>query len=293
VFVTLAFAMLSLAAQQTDSTVPVERGQRLEVYAYGGEISVSTWARNAVRVQADPSARTRVEISRTATTVEIRTEGRRGTPELLDLQVTVPDWMPLDLSGVYTDITVNGVRAPITAETVQGDIAVNGGNELVSLQSVEGNVTLKGAKGRIEVHSVNQDVEVSGSSGEIIAETVNGSVSLERVDASSVSATTVNGDVAYDGPVKNGGRYSLSSHNGDLTLVVAPGTNASVSVSTFNGEFESEFPVTLTETKKGRRFNFTIGTGSAQVTLESFQGTIQLVRPGDRGSRDKDRDEDE
>ncbi len=52
----------------------------------------------------------------------------------------------------------------------------------------------------------------------------------------------MNGDVEYDGPVRNGGRYSLSSHNGDLTLVVAEGTNASVAVSTFNGEFESDFP---------------------------------------------------
>ncbi len=292
-FVTLAFALLSVASQQTDSTVPVERGQRLEVNAFAGEISVSTWARNAVRVEADPSARTRIEINRTATVVEVRTEGRRGTPEMIDLKVTVPDWMPLDLSGVYTDISVQGTRGPINAETVQGDISVSGGSELVSLQSVEGNVSLQGAKGRIEVHSVNQDVEVSGSSGEIIAETVNGSVNLQRVDATSVSATTVNGDVEYDGPVKNGGRYSLSSHNGDLTLAVAPGTNASVSVSTFNGEFESAFPVTLTETKKGRRFNFTIGTGSAQVTLESFQGTIQLVRPGEGSSRHKDRDDDE
>jgi DUF4097 and DUF4098 domain-containing protein YvlB len=293
VFVTFAFTLLALAAQQTDSTVPVERGQRLEVNAFGGEISVGTWARNAVRIEAEPSPRTRIEISRTATLVEIRTEGRRGTPELLELRITVPDWMPLDLSGVYTDISVNGARGPVTAGTVQGDISVNGGSELVSLQSVEGSVSVKGARGRIEVHSVNQDVEVSGSSGEITAETVNGSVSLERVDASRVSATTVNGDVEYDGPVKNGGRYSLSSHNGDLTLVVAPGTNATVAVSTFNGEFESEFPVTLTDTKKGRRFSFTLGTGSAQVTLESFQGTIQLVRQGERSSRNKEDRDDE
>jgi len=176
----------------------------------------------------------------------------------------------------------------VSAETVQGDIRVAGGSGLISLQSVQGGVSLTGAKGRIEVHSVNQDVEVIGSSGEITAETVNGSVMLSRVDASSVSATTVNGDVVYDGPVRNGGRYSLSSHNGDLTLVVAEGTNASVAVSTFNGEFESDFPVTLTDTRKGRRFNFTLGTGSAQVTLESFQGTIQLVRPGSRGEKDEE-----
>jgi DUF4097 and DUF4098 domain-containing protein YvlB len=209
---------------------------------------------------------------------------------MVDLNLTVPDWMPLNLSGVYTDIVVVGSKGPVSAETVQGEVRVQGGNGLVSLRSVQGSVSLAGARGRLEVNSVNQDVEVSGSSGEITAETVNGSIRLARVDASSVSATSVNGDVDYDGPVRNGGRYTLSSHNGDLTLSVAEGTNASVAVSTFNGEFESDFPVTLTETRKGRRFNFILGSGSAQVTMESFQGSIRLVRPGPR--RDQD-DEDE
>lgn len=297
----LTFASAGLSAlllgQQTDSTVPVERGQRLEVNAYGGEIAVSTWNRNALRVEAEPATRSRVEITRSGQVLEVRTEGRRGTAELMELRLTVPTWMPLALSGVYTDISVAGAGGAVRAETVQGDVSVQGGSGLVSLQSVEGNVSLQGAKGRIEVSSVNQDVEVSGSAGEITAETVNGSVTLERVDASSVTASTVNGDVVYDGPVRNGGRYSLSSHNGDLTLVVSETTNASVAVSTFNGEFESDFPVTLTEARKGRRFGFTLGTGSAQVTLESFQGTIQLVRPGSRRDRsdrdDHDRDDHE
>jgi DUF4097 and DUF4098 domain-containing protein YvlB len=272
-------------ALQIDSTVPVERGQRLEVSAYGGEISVRSWGRNAVRVQAEPASRTRVEITRSGSTLEIRTEGRRGTPELMELSLTVPDWMALDLSGVYTDISVTGARGPVSAETVQGEVRVEGGTGLVSLRSVQGAVTLLGGKGKIEVHSVNEDVEVTGSSGEITAESVNGSVTLARVDASSLAVTTVNGDVEYDGPVRNGGRYSLSTHNGDLTLAVAVGTNATIAVSTFNGEFESDFPVTLTDTRKGRRFSFTLGTGSAQVTLESFQGTIRLVRPGTRADR--------
>lgn len=287
--VSAALSALALA-QQIDSVVPVERGQRLDVNAYGGEIAVQTWGRNAVRVEADPTNRTSVEITRSGSTLGVRPESRRGPPEMVDLTVTVPDWMALDLSGVYTDISVAGARGPVSAETVQGEITVEGGNGLISLKSVQGGVSLTGAKGRIEVNSVNQDVEVVGSSGEITAETVNGSVMLSRVDATSVAATTVNGDVEYDGPVRNGGRYHLSSHNGDLTLVVAEGTNASVAVATFNGEFESEFPVTLTDTRKGRRFNFTLGTGSAQVTLESFQGTIQLVRPG--SNRDRSADDD-
>ncbi|MDQ3427769.1 MAG: DUF4097 family beta strand repeat-containing protein [Gemmatimonadota bacterium] len=284
----LASGLLAIMALvQTDTTVAVERGQRLQVSAHTGEIVVKTWARNAVRVQAASSDRGRVAVITSATAVRVRTEGRHG-PASLELHITAPTWMAVDLSGVYTDISVAGAGGAVAVETVQGDVDVEGGVGLVSLRSVQGSVTLRRATGRIEVHSVNEGVEVFGSSGEIEAETVNGDITLNGVAASSLTATTVNGDVEYDGPIRTGGRYSLSSHNGDLTLTVAPETSASVSVSTFNGEFESEFPVTLKETGKGKRFSFTIGAGSAQVTLESFQGTISLIRPGSNQARDED-----
>jgi DUF4097 and DUF4098 domain-containing protein YvlB len=289
-----AVAALALI-QQIDTTVPVERGQRLEVSAYGGEIAVKTWTRNAVRVEAAPSGRTRIELSRSATALSVRTEGRRGPASSLDLQITAPAWMGLDLSGVSTDVNVVGAKGQVSVETVEGEVVVDGGEGLVSLQSVQGSVSLTGAKGRIEVNSVNEDVRVSRTSGEIDAETVNGEIELEQVDATSVTATTVNGDITYDGPVRDGGRYAFSTHNGDLLLTVPQGSNATVAVSTFSGEFESEFPVTLTEARKGKRFSFTLGSGSAQVSLESFQGTIQLVRPGhisDWG-RDHDRHHDD
>ena len=286
--------MLLLLAllQQIDSTVPVERGQRLEVSSHAGDIAVKTWARSAVRVQADPGGRTTVEIDRSATSLTVRTEGRRGPPSMVDLQITAPAWMALDLSGVNTDISIAGARGPVSVETVQGQVDVEGGEGLVSLQSVQGSVSLRGAKGSLEVHSVNEDVVVSGSSGEVTAETVNGDITLSRVDGSSVTASSVNGDLEYDGTIRNGGRYAFSTHNGNITVSVPDGANAAVAVATFNGDFASEFPVTLTETRKGKRFSFTLGTGSAQMTLESFQGSIELVRPGSMRDRDRERDHD-
>ena len=286
-----ALAALALV-QQIDTTVPARMGQRLVVDSYGGEIDVKTWGRNAVRVEADPSSRTAVEVSSSSGAVSVRTEGRRGPPSQVDFTITVPAWMGLDLSGVYTDVKVTGVRAPITVETVQGEVDVNGGEGTVSLRSVQGHVILRGAKGRIDVHSVNEDVRVFDASGEITAETVNGEVVLERVDATSLEAETVNGDLAYDGPLRSGGRYTLSSHNGDVTIAAAENASAMVTVSTFSGEFESDFPVPLKETRKGRRFSFTLGGGSAQVSLESFQGTVRLVRPG-HIARDRDDSEDD
>ena len=91
----------ALPAQQIDSTVPVERGQRLEVNAYAGDLAVVTWNRNAVRVEGESSGRTRVEIIRSGSILEVRTEGRRGPAGMVDLKITVPAWLPLTLSGVH------------------------------------------------------------------------------------------------------------------------------------------------------------------------------------------------
>ena len=289
-FALVTGALAMVTAQHTDTSVAVARGQRLEVNAYGGDIKVSAWDRNSVRVESNGSAPDRVQISSSATAVSVRTQGRHGPPSDIDLRITVPAWMALNLAGVHTNVTVQGCQAPVTVETVEGEVRVNGGNGLVSLRSVQGSVALQGAKGRISVNSVNEDVQVTKSSGDIMAETVNGEITLDLVDATTVDANTVNGDISYNGPIRNGGRYSFSTHNGDVTLTVAEGTNASVAVSTFNGEFESEFPVPLSGTRKGKGFNFTLGNGSSQVTLESFQGTIQLIRPGSDKQREMERE---
>ena len=64
----------------------------------------------------------------------------------------------------------------------------------------------------------------------------------------------------------------------------------SVSVSTFNGDFSACFPVQLTGKTK-HRFNFTLGSGSARLELESFSGDIKICRPGQL-LRDKHHEKD-
>ncbi len=269
--------LTALALPQADTTIAVERSQRLEVNAHAGEIVVRAWNRNAVRVRAELEPRARLVVDRSSAAVSVHTSEHRGGQT--KYSITVPTWMVVNLQGVNTTMTVDGVHAGIRAETVNGDIGVKGGEGLVSLNTVEGSVTLEGAKGRIDVESVNADVTVSNSEGEVRAETVNGGITLAGVRAESVDASTVNGDVLYDGPIRSGGRYRLVTHNGDVTITVPAGTDARVSVSTFQGDFESDFPVTLTE-RRGKRFDFTLGNGGAAIDLESFQGTIRLVRPG-------------
>ena len=122
--------------------------------------------------------------------------------------------------------------------------------------------------------------------GDITAESVDGDIELDNVESSNIDLTTVDGGVRYDGTIKDGGHYSLSTHDGDVELGVPAGTNATVSISTFDGDFEADFPVSVTSTTK-RRFTFTLGSGSARVELESFDGDIHLRRPGQAGAPGK------
>ncbi|MGH7730741.1 MAG: DUF4097 family beta strand repeat-containing protein [Candidatus Eiseniibacteriota bacterium] len=276
----LTVAVLATGTQ-TDTTLAVKPGTRLELSNFGGMIAVSTWSKNALRVQAEHSSRTVVEIEASGPSLEVRAHHRRNIPTSVDYRLTVPTWMALELSGVNTDISVENSAGEVKVETVHGEISVIGGSKSVVANSVEGEVRIQRASGRIECGSVNGSVHVEGTTGPVIASSVNGEILMDRVDSDDVEATTVNGTVNYVGAVKNEGSYRFSTHNGDVTVTVPEGADATVSVATFSGDFSSSFPIPFKETKRGHRFTFTLGNGSARIELESFQGEIRLRRPGD------------
>jgi|SRR5689334_12846410 len=288
---TLASLAGLMLAQQTDTTVPVRAGARLEVNNFGGEITIKTWTKSAVRITASHSSRDHILVEASDQLVHVKSEGRRGPSQVVDYDITVPATMALELSGVYTDISVDGSQGEISAETVEGSVKVSGGAGNVSLKSVQGEVTLEKARGRIDLNTVNEAIKATGVSGDLSVETVNGDITLSQVESANTEANTVNGDIIYDGTIKDGGRYRFSTHDGDLRVSVPDKANVAVSVSTFDGDFSACFPVQLTGKTK-HRFSFTIGSGSARLELESFNGDIRLCRPGQL-AKDKDRDKDE
>jgi len=271
------FAVFALTAR-TDTTFSIGPEARLEIENFAGDVTVGTWGKNAVRIEADHSSRASVDIERDGSTVTVKAEGRHGVPTSVDFRITVPASAALKISGVYTDVTITGVKADLAVETVRGDVNVTGGAGHIVLQSVEGDVNLEGGHGRAELSSVNSGVTVRDHDGELALETVNGEITLEDIRCETVEASTVNGDVLFDGEVKSGGRYSFATHNGNITVGLPGEPNVSVSVATYSGDFESDFPVKRASARHNKRFRFTLGSGSAELELESFQGSIRLVR---------------
>ena len=281
--ITTLFAALSIALpqQQTDTTFDVRAGGELSVDALNGSVTIDTWDRSAMRVRATHRSNTTIDVDRSGADVRIEAD-HRGRPEPVSFSITVPRNYHVQIEGVNLSITVAGVQGTTSLENVQGAIQVRDITGAVDIESVSGSVTIENVRGDLDISTINEAIRITGGRGSIAAETVNGSIMMRSVDAVNVDASTVNGIVEYRGPVHDGGRYFLGTHNGAITMTIPEGANARISVDTENGRVESAFNVRVGNIGGGQRggYTFTLGSGSAVVQLESYNGLISLIRPG-------------
>src|SRR3954469_1771920 len=238
----IAELLLMLALVPTDQTVNVAKGTKLDVNNFAGDVQVKVWDRDAVRVEATHSDRESIEIKPSEQVLTIRSRSTRGgPPRSLDYALTIPKWMAISVSGTYADVTMDGIGGDVTVDTTRGDIKVTGGSGFISLKSVQGEITLEKAKGRVELRAVNEGLHLADISADISAESTNGSILLDRIDSPNVDLYTVNGNISYDGAIKDKGLYRLTTHNGLIAMPVAERANAILTLRTYNGGIRSTF----------------------------------------------------
>ena len=172
---------------------------------------------------------------------------------------------------------------PVRLGSISGGVTLVCATGDVEVESVSGDVSATDIRdGHTEISSTSGDVQVRQVKGSLTARSVSGDVSLDRVDGDDVGVETVSGEIGFSGPIHDNGRYRFRSHSGDVTVRTDGDLNATVSVSTFSGDLESDWPITITPGRGGRMhgqdWEFTVGNGGARLTLESFSGTIYLRR---------------
>ena len=282
-----AFALalpLSAAAQgrtQLDTTVRLDRQGTVDLSLVSGRIRVTAWDRQEVKVSASTDGRQRLRFnaspSRVTLTIEHeRTHGRHNGGDAR-YEVTVPRNVRLNLEAVSASISVAGTQGEIDASSVSGEVDVTGGARSVNVESVSGSVRVAQVNGNLRAESVSGNVRAEGVTGAIEASTVSGSITLTSIQSRDVTTETVSGSIQYTGSIDPGGRYDFESHSGSLRLNVPRNTGAQVSVETFSGHVETDFPAVMPATIGRRRsgsFEFTIGDGRARITANTFSGRI-------------------
>lgn len=250
----------------TDTLLRVGPGVTLALSNIAGDISVTAWDRNEIHVQAEHDRGDRLVADVRDATLRLGVSSRESAPSEVEWTLTVPAWLPLDLSGIESEITVSGMRSAVRAQSMRGDVSVDGCQGPLEANSVEGEVHVSDARGTVTAGSVNSVVRIVRATGPVEAQTINGDIQLVKVESPNVDASTVNGRVYYASGYQPRGRYLFSSHNGKLFVPMPDDQHVKVSMSSFQGEVESSIPVPKpapAPRARGRHFRFVMQDGVA------------------------------
>jgi DUF4097 and DUF4098 domain-containing protein YvlB len=270
-----------------DTTVALERGGTVDLSLVSGEIMVTSWDRNEVRVKAT-SEEGILRFDASPSRVAVGVRSNHGDMGDTRYEITIPATARLTSRSVSGNITTRG-GSEVEAHSVSGDVSVSDASGRTTVESVSGGARATHIGGGLRANTVSGDLEISDITGDVDVQTTSGEIELTGIHSSYVHAETVSGDVRFSGSLDTRGTYQFRSHSGDVRLALPP-TGASLSIQTFSGDIESDYPMTLQPGRReggGRqRVEFTINGGGARVSAESFSGDITIERASGSGRED-------
>ncbi len=267
-------------ASRVDTILPLGRNGAVEIRLHTGEIIVTGWTRNEVRVRGT-SERGVISIDARPSRIDIGTRPEHSRRGEATVEITVPEGTRLTVAGSSTDVSVRGVKGEVEVTTMNGDVEIDNATSRVSFESVSGDVTISRVQGDLRGEAMSGEIGVTDVAGEVDVESVSGDLTLHNVRSKSVRAETVSGTIEFEGRTERGGRYDFASHSGDVRLLLPSALGALISVETFSGTIDSDFPITLQPGQRhGKEFEFQVGDGGARIGATSFSGGIYIQRSG-------------
>lgn len=272
-------------ASRIDTTVALGRGGIVDLSSFNGDITVSTWDRDEVKIHATSRGQLRLDSSSSRVSlVESPVRGEYDEDDARDsgYQVTLPKSARVLARSVSGDIKVHDV-SDLESHTVSGDIEVGNVANRAIVETVAGDVTATRIGGGLRVNSVSGDIHAKDITGEVAAQSVSGDLVLDGVTSSFIRTETVSGEIRFSGPVDAKGRYEFHSHSGDIELGLTSGGNdATLYVETYSGDLESACSMTLqpggSGSRMGKRGTFTLGNGGgAHFSIQTFSGDVHIT----------------
>ena len=229
--------------EEFHKTYPLAATGRFGLDNVNGDVQISVWDRNEVKVDAVKTASSKdlldevkIEVEAAADRVYVRTRYPNrhngwGNNKRVDV--------------VYTVTVPRGARV--------GDVNL-----------VNGNLTVTGVEGGVEAKTVNGQITSSRLAGDIDLSTVNGRIeaALGKTDASKT--------------------VKLGTVNGTVRLALPSNAAARISASTFNGQITNEFSLPMVKGRfVGRSLEGQIGAGGADVRINTVNGKIMIAKTSD------------
>lgn len=284
---------------QSEQTVPTTSTVIVSFCGGTSTVTIRGWDRNEVHARVDggesvdlksfsigderaPASKIEVLIG----SVGARRRERGGMCHSTgDLSLDVPRGAVVDLRTNQGDVDAENI-ARFRAQSMSGSITLRNITRSVDANAFNGDITVEKTKGPVALSSISgtidvRDAEQSDPGDALDIKSISGDVSVSNAKFGRVGASTVSGDVNWTGALSNGGQYKFSNTNGDITLVMPATSSFRVNAQTATGgavstDFLLRSQGDTSFEKIAQNVRGVYGTGSAQLELTTFNGTIRL-----------------
>jgi hypothetical protein len=251
--------------EEFHQTYALNADGRVELDNINGDVHISIWDQNQVKVDAIKYAGTKERLAEARIEIDSRQDH-------LSIQTKYPDH----------DLNFNwGSRN--NPAGVEYTLTVPRNARLDEIKLINGSLDISSVKGEVHASCINGRLEAHDLAGPSELSTVNGhlDVRFEQLPASSIK---------------------LDSVNGSIDLTIPSDSRAEIEASTVSGGIENDFGLHVNRhTYVGHDLRGELGDGGPRIKLENVNGRIEIRHASDGRAlspakdlshRDKDDDDD-
>lgn len=254
--------------EELHKTYPLASNGRIDLENLNGPVSIKTWDRNDVQIDAIKRASSKELLDEAQIQIESR-------PNSLSIRTRYPDRNHLNgRSRVHND-----------PASVDYSLTIPRNASLDKIDLINGDLTIQGVAGEVRASCIN---------GHMLAQDLGGHAQLSTVNGALDATFTRLGN---DG-------LELSSVNGSLRVTIPSDAQAQVSASTMSGSISNDFGMRgAKHAFVGQNMHAQLGSGSVPIKLANVNGSIEIRRANDNrtlspskdlsGDRDDDHDDDQ
>ncbi len=258
----LCALLFAIQAQASDGRLteefhhnyPLAANGRIELDNINGNVHITAWDQNEVKVDAVKSANSKERLDEAQIEVEAENDYISIRTKYRDHDLTWDnDGRNNPASVEYTIMVPRTVR-------------------LDEVQLVNGNLDVTAVAGEVRASCVNGDLKAKALQGSARLSTVNGRMQTEfnRLGSSSME---------------------LSSVNGTVELTLPSDANAEIEASTVNGGIENDLGIHVVHHRwVGHEMHAELGTGGPHIRLSNVNGRIEVRHANDGHATSKIKD---
>lgn len=232
-----------------DQTIPLEGLSGLEVSAVSGDLHLTGWSRDEIRI-TDPEGLA-------------QSKPKKGVLHLTstgDLFVHLPHSLPVAVVSVSGDATLRGISSDLAIQSVSGDLSLRDVGS-ARIKSVMGDLLVSRIQGALRADSVSGDGLIEDVQGQVEIKNLSGDLQLEKVDGGIDIKAGGDGSIEFHPVPWQAYRFMVG---GDLSVTMPIDCDADLSIK--SGEQNIKlFPGKLDIIAEQKQLDHRLGEGGTSI----------------------------